>query len=256
MDKEELCFLKERKLIGKGRIADVYLWKGFVYKCFKEGYPVDWIQYEFDVQQEIVKTKLPVIHFYPSEFPNSIKMDYIDGEEMVEEMKRDRTNPIYLEQFMKLFQKIHSYHGLNLVKLKESMPVDIGKVNIEERRKKLALQYFDEFPDQDTLCHLDFHFLNVLFEKKHSQYYIIDWITAKIGNPIFDYARTYVICYEYVRSYSSIYLEQVNKLCGYKKEELSKAIYIMAIQRLNEFESKDVRELIDEMEQVLVTKIK
>lgn len=50
-----------RKLIGEGAIAKIYVENGVAYKVFPDKYPLDWILYEVDVQQKIVeKTHLLV----------------------------------------------------------------------------------------------------------------------------------------------------------------------------------------------------
>ena len=68
-----------QKKIGQGAQAVVYLYKGCAYKVYREDYPKEWIQGELMTQREIVKTGLPVVHYAKTEAPNILKMDYIDG---------------------------------------------------------------------------------------------------------------------------------------------------------------------------------
>lgn len=100
-----------------------------------------------------------------------------------------------------------------------------------------------EIEDKNVLCHLDYHFLNLMFAK--DEYYIIDWINAKLGNPIYDFARTYVILYQYANRASKKYLTMVKKLKSFSILELQKAIYVMAVHRLTEECDDKVRQLID-----------
>lgn len=43
----------------------------------------------------------------------------------------------------------------------------------------------------------------------HSEYYIIDWINAKLGNPVLDIARTYVVLKQYAQRQANKYLKMI-----------------------------------------------
>lgn len=79
-------FLQKRIEVGFGMMAKVYSYQGYAYKCFNEGYPKEWIEYEYRIQQEIMKSGLPIPQYYESEFPNSIKMDLINGISMYDKL--------------------------------------------------------------------------------------------------------------------------------------------------------------------------
>ena len=53
-------FFLERKIIGKGRQATVYIWKGFAYKVYPDSYPIQAIASEMQLQQLISKIDLPL----------------------------------------------------------------------------------------------------------------------------------------------------------------------------------------------------
>ena len=74
--------------------------------------------------------------------------------------------------------------------------------------------------------------------------HIIDWTNAKNGKPIWDYARTYVIFYEYAAGMKTKYLKKVLALTKYLKETFMKAVYVNAIYRLTEHDTKRVRQLM------------
>ena len=80
-------FLSERVGIGAGMMAKVYSWNGFAYKCFSEGQPREWIDYEYAQQNEVCKSGLPVPRYYESDITNSIKMDLINGVSMSDRFK-------------------------------------------------------------------------------------------------------------------------------------------------------------------------
>lgn len=65
-----------------------------------------------------------------------------------------------------------------------------------------------------------------------------------MGKPIWDYARTYVIFYEYAAGLKRKYMKRVLDLEGYSEEIFMKAVYVNAINRLNELDTKRIRQLI------------
>ena len=237
-------FESERVLVGQGRMADIYLWNGFAYKCFKPDYPDDWMEYEKKIQNEIAKTNLPVVRYYESELPHSIKMDYIDGISLSDRMRKEKYEK-GLEDFISLSSQVHKIKDLDLPRLNSHLVKEIPTVDVDEESKKLAIRYISEIPDGNTLCHLDFHFLNVMYSK--DQYYIIDWVCAQLGNPIYDCARSYVIMYEFADMFAQKYLDLVSKQYKFDEREMKKAIYVMAVYRLKEYNSTKVKELIHEV---------
>ncbi|MGN0395506.1 MAG: hypothetical protein ACI4EF_09090, partial [Coprococcus sp.] len=74
--------------------------------------------------------------------------------------------------------------------------------------------------------------------------HIIDWTNAKNGKAIWDYARTYVIFYEYAAGMKTKYLKEVLRCKSYPKEIFMKAVYASAVYRLTEHDTKRVRQLI------------
>jgi Ser/Thr protein kinase RdoA (MazF antagonist) len=63
--------------------------------------------------------------------------------------------------------------------------------SLPSRLRDAALSTLFEFPNGDSLCHGDFHPLNILLST--SGPVIIDWIDSSLGNPLADLARSTVI---------------------------------------------------------------
>jgi aminoglycoside phosphotransferase (APT) family kinase protein len=238
----EQVFNNERVLVGEGKMAKVYLWNGFAYKCFNTDYKDDWIAYEMRVQDTINQVGLPTVKYYPSEIPHSIKMDYIDGIALSDRIRKEKYKNA-LEDAFSIFLKIHQKTVSDLPRLNPFLLREISKMDIDAAQKELAIQYISDISDGDVLCHLDYHFLNLMYTDKG--YYIIDWVSAKIGNPIYDFARSYVIMYEFANRFSKKYLNMVKEQCGFDSSDLEKAIYVMAVHRLSEFNSKKIKQLIN-----------
>lgn len=107
-----------------------------------------------------------------------------------------------------------------------------SKAEAEQRIKAKALSFLHSAPEADVLLHLDFHFLNIMYTGK--EYKIIDWVDAKRGNPVFDYARTYIMFYQYIKPCLGDYLREVLKTGFFSEEELMKACFVSALRRLEE----------------------
>lgn len=244
----ENIFENERVIIGEGKMAKVYRYNDFAYKCFHKDYPEDWIAYEVGIQNTINQLGLPTVNYYPSEFPHSIKMDYINGISLADRMRQSKYK-YGLEDLFSLLLKVHIKGEIDLPKLNPFLIQGISNLEVNNQFKELAIKYISELPDDNVLCHLDFHFLNLMYAQ--DQYYIIDWVNAKIGNPIYDFARTYVILYEFAYRISKKYLKLVKEQCGYDTLDLNKAIFVMTLQRLTEYRSEKVLQLLDETAKLL-----
>lgn len=238
-------FINERIEIGAGMVAKVYSWRGYAYKCFNEGYPKEWIDYEYKQQQEVCQSQLPIPHYYESEFPNTLKMDLIIGISMSERMKSEDKDSA-MTDFMKWFKKIHQVKDLTLPSLSKYLYDQIDRTPVTEAQKLYAKQCCwsieQEVWEDEVLCHMDYHPLNVMYEDEKIR--LIDWVNAKMGKPIWDYARTYVIFYEYAAGLKRKYMKRVLDLEGYSEEIFMKAVYVNAINRLNELDTKRIRQLI------------
>lgn len=238
-------FLQERMEIGAGMAAKVFSYNGYAYKCFNNGYPKEWIDYEYNLQQEVVKSGLPIPHYYKSEFPNSIKMDLINGVSMYDRLTTDGKDAVMMEM-MAWFRKIHEVKGLNLPGFSKYILDKINEAPVSDEQKVCAKQCYltvdGEISEFEALCHMDYHFLNVMYTGKDVR--IIDWTNAKNGKPIWDYARTYVIFYEHAAGMKMRYLKEVLAHEKYPKDIFMKAVYVSAIHRLTEHDTKRVRQLV------------
>lgn len=80
------------------------------------------------------------------------------------------------------------------------------------------------------------------------QYYIIDWVNARSGNPVFDFARTYIIMNEFVPELAKKYLELIFTKEVIDDMEFKKALYIVALLRIKEVTNNSTANLIAGLE--------
>lgn len=237
------------KEIGLGKQAIVYYYKGYAYKVFNNSNE-DWINYEVFVQNEILKTNLPVIKYYESN-DCSIKMDYINGQTLGSKILKDKYKN-GVEDLLILQKSVHKVKNLNLKSFKEFALNQLFDLDVSSFQKNNGINIINYLDDCNDLLHLDFHFLNIMVS--NDEYIIIDWVNAKLGNPLFDYARTYVILNEFAFRLSKKYLKLLRNDKEINTIDLDKAIYVMALLRLKEEKSVRTLDLISDLEVMLYKK--
>lgn len=91
-----------------------------------------------------------------------------------------------------LHVQIHRQSLTDLPFYKDRLGYDIrNNPHLSENLKNKVLALLENLPNGETLCHGDFHPDNVLITKKGPV--VIDWMTACIGSPWTDVARTSLI---------------------------------------------------------------
>lgn len=228
-------------IIGAGTQATVYYREGYAYKVFKEGYSEEWISYEKSIMDLVSKMGLPIPKCYPYEDTHVIKMDYIKGITLAERMRKEKYKQ-GVEDLISLQKTIFPCYCDAIPSFLNHAWTEIEKLEGLEAEKRKALEYLKVIEDKKCLLHLDFHFLNVLFTE--SGYRVIDWVNAKIGNPVYDLARTYVILNEKAYRAGRKYVSLLKKDKELDLKDLDKAVLVMALLRLKEEDSERTRELV------------
>lgn len=233
------------KIIGRGAQAVVYLWQEAAYKVYPEQYPKEQIEHELRVQEEICRTSLPVVKYEKTDDPYIIKMGFINGITLADRIRRDQyTHGV--EDMIKLQKAVHQIKDLHLPDMIRYAVHDLDTMTIAPSQKERALMYLADIPVKRNLLHFDFHFLNILYVP--DQYYVIDWINARLGHPVFDFARSYVILNEFISRMGREYLSLIMKDKDLDLDDIKKAIYVEALLRLRERNSEATVELIQKME--------
>lgn len=231
--------------IGKGAQAKVYAYKGNAYKVYNRGYPAQWISFERKVQEEVNRTNLPVVKYEGTEDPHIIKMELIDGVTLGDRIQTEGYKK-GIQDLVELQKMVHSVTNLALPTLREYAFDILEKLDTDLHAKINARRILDEIVDTNNLLHLDFHFLNVMYTGE--KYYIIDWINARLGNPVFDFARTFVLLNEISPCIAENYLTEIFKDSKFNTKVFWRAVYVMALLRLKESKSEKTINLLREVE--------
>ena len=232
-------------LIGKGAQAEVFLYKGFAYKVYKETYPAEWISFEKKQQREVNKAGLCPVRYYDTDDPHIIRMDYINGV-MLEKIVNDCAAgkevdeiadvPDGFRMLSKAFKFVHKadIRGLDFPRFSETAGMGLSKENAE---KIIPVIERISAKTGECLCHLDMHFLNIMIPKDKSGFKIIDWMNARIAPAVFDYARTYVVLKEVSEEALDLYQATVLpdlKELRISEPDFSDAVEVCSIVRARE----------------------
>jgi len=186
------------KPIAVGRTAEIYAWgEGRILKLLRSGFPPSLIQQEEAFTKAITQTDLPAPKIYEVveiDGRPGIVYERIDGPSLLEHMQR---SPLRLRKHAALLARLHAaIHSHTYSPAPQDAPkqktilaqqIQAAEV-LPDRVRSAVLNLLDSLPGGDTLCHNDFHPLNVLIGPRGAV--IIDWESASLGDPCADVART------------------------------------------------------------------
>jgi len=182
--------------LARGRTAEIYPWgDGRVLKLFLP-------EFSTDAGLEEWLTHLVCRRGVPAPNPGGLLQvnnrwglifERIDGVTMMEYMQR---RPWLLLRCARLLAELHAHmhnqpgSGLPAQKASLLRQIHRAKVLSPELAGRIE-RMLAALPEEERLCHSDFHPLNVLMARRGPV--IIDWVTAVSGNPMADVARTSMI---------------------------------------------------------------
>ena len=234
-------------LIGKGAQADVFRYKGYAYKVYKNTYPAEWIAFEKEQQRAVNQAGLCPIRYYDTDDAHIIKMDLIEGEELEKKVLNG-----YIEGFGILADAFRKVHAAPIDGIKMPPLIATAGMGLSEEEQNKILPIIERLSQKypSCICHLDMHFLNIMLphgameaanaksgEKTFPEYVIIDWMNSRIAPAIFDYARTYVIFDEFSQEGLAIYKQVIAddiKALGISDEDFQDALTVCAVIRKRE----------------------
>jgi aminoglycoside phosphotransferase (APT) family kinase protein len=189
--------LKELKLLGQGRTAEVFLLGDrFVIKVFRPNFPKQAIDNEYLVCRSIGSVvdipKAYQRHVIAGR--DAIIFDFVQGESGFRHLFR---NPWSIAGFAREFAAVHA--KIHSTSVPDAVPelksILVRNINLHDHltteSKTEIIKHLDRLPGGDNLCHGDFHPENILMKGRKP--FVLDWMTATRGNPLADVARTSIL---------------------------------------------------------------
>lgn len=239
--------------IALGFTAEVYAWKdGQVLKLFNQGISQSTVESEANLTRIVCATGLPV----PAvgeiiEIDGRFGLEYerVDGITMAQAfMRKPWKFPVFARQLAELQADMHKRSLPELPSQRERYARKINRAGLlPEDLRQAALKALELLPEDDKLCHGDFHPNNILLTS-HGPV-IIDWIDASHGSPIMDVARSTLLfgggplppgtpaawlVKILRRMFYQIYLKRYLQLNPVDRQQLSNWIPVAAAARLDE----------------------
>lgn len=183
--------------IGQGRTADIFEYKDDkIIKLYKKDFPEDAINQEFLISNFAYSLGIHTPQPFELKDLNGrqgIIFQRISGFTLLKMMTmRPWSMNNHSRTLATLHSELHTHDAagaLRKQKLVLSGNIKATPLLAEEEKEKI-INYLEGLPDDNKLCHGDFHPDNVLFDGDH---WIVDWMTGMSGNPAGDVARTVLL---------------------------------------------------------------
>ena len=186
------------ELIARGRTAEVYAWEaGKVVKLYRPGFGTEDADYEAKIATAVQESGVACPRFYEQaevEGRPGLIYERIDGIPMSEMvLKAPWRIPALARRMAVLHRQMHQ------PKIDTPLPIQREKYTrrIEHSHilpaplKSRLLEAYTKIPDENRLCHGDFHPGNILSTAEKDL--AIDWIDVSVGHPFGDVARTSIL---------------------------------------------------------------
>ena len=189
--------MSTNKPIAAGREAEIFAYaEGKVLKLFFPQYPTHDAHNEADLTRMVSDAGVSTPRVYEViEQGNraGIIFERINGKTLMEALMGDVFKVRHYGRMMAdCHVNVHQYSNTDLLSQREAL---INRINyaphITDTIKQRVLRLLDTLPDDNRICHMDFHGDNIMVDG--NRLVVIDWVNAKRGHPLADVARTLVM---------------------------------------------------------------
>ncbi len=235
--------------IATGLTAEVFAWKdGWVLKLFNQGIPRTTVEVEAYASRKVQACGLPVPAVGELVEVNGrfgLEYERVQGVSMLQDlMQRPWRFITHARQLAWLHAELHRVRLPDMPAQKERLEwkIRLAKV-LPETVRQAALQALKNLPEQDWLCHGDFHPGNILLSERGPL--IIDWLDGTHGSPVMDVARSSLLfgggplpagtprVVSFLQGwYYQVYLHRYLQLNPFDRKELVQLIPVAAAARL------------------------
>jgi len=180
--------------IASGRTAEIFPWQNnCVLKLTRPEFPAHLADQEWFKSEAAWKLGAPAprpVELVEIDGRRGVVFQYISGPNMLQEFER---TPWKLDHFAKLLGRTHAQlHQLSapaFPSLHDRIHWSLSPPNLlTDKQKTSILGLLEPLPDAATLCHADFHPLNILLADNGPM--VIDWEGSLHGDPGGDVANT------------------------------------------------------------------
>ncbi|MTI69198.1 MAG: aminoglycoside phosphotransferase family protein [Firmicutes bacterium] len=187
----------KEKLIAIGRTAKVYKWEDEkVIKLFNKDIKKESIEKEYKITKKLYEnniTNVKVFDLIEYENKTGIIFKNLKAKPMTKEILY---KPWKLKKLAFKLAETHNsilkYVDIKLPRTKEILKGEILNSNyLPSSIKDKIIKHLEDLQIGNRICHGDFHPENILISNK--EFIVIDWMTASMGNPLADVARTSLI---------------------------------------------------------------
>ncbi|MDQ1910665.1 aminoglycoside phosphotransferase family protein [Paenibacillus sp. GD4] len=186
------------KRLGQGNTAEVYAWgKDRVIKLFRHSSFDPWMEKEYQLSLYVSQLGLPVPRVFGIEEvkgKRGIVFERLEGHTQIRQLvSRPWSARAEGRRLAEWHAVIHQEQGeSSMPKRKLSLQEAIEHTSLLSAAEKSAiLKRLAQLPEQDALCHGDFHPDNLMMTSRGPV--ILDWMTATSGHPYSDAARTVLL---------------------------------------------------------------
>jgi aminoglycoside phosphotransferase (APT) family kinase protein len=235
------------RLVAAGGVAEVFERGSRVLKLYKSTAAKPAAFREAGVHAAVEALGLPVPRVWSVEQIGGrwgIVFDRVNQPSFAEHMLNNSDDgPQYLECMVRLHMRIHALEAAQFASLKVRLAANIAATKLlGERRKRELLAAIAEMPDDDRLCHGDFHPMNILGDV--SQPVIIDWPDARRGDPAADVCRSYLLMKLHAAEIAATYLNAYCATSGIARPAVLSWLPYVAAARLAEDVPKEFDSLM------------
>ena len=228
-------------LIGSGRVADVITHGSNVIKLYREGHGKHEAFREAAILSVLEDADLPTPSVYAvKQFGGRWGLEMSRAPAATISLRGERL-ATWLAQ---LHWRLHQVRGTALTSFKQKLWRNIeGASQLGSEDRTRLLLRLRNLPDDDCLCHGDFHPANIMGSEVDPQ--VVDWLDATSGPALADACRTYLLALRHFPQLAGPYLAAYARASGCPEEQILVWLPIVAAARLSE-------NVVDEVPRLLV----
>lgn len=184
----------EKTIIARGRTAEILAWQDRqVLKLFYDWVPAGWAGREAQAARIVSATDLPtpkLLGELTLDGRLGLIYERVTGEPLLNRLgSKPWLCARYAREFAGLQAAIHRQRGAGLPSYRGELENTIHRIEgLPPGWVEIALDRLSGLPDGETLCHGDFHPDQVMMTSTGQV--VLDWMTARAGQPAADVART------------------------------------------------------------------